>query len=227
MILVEAPSNLGLIEPSPGTEPGVKFFPAAMEKENFAAIAGIHKKTSVFPPAYSMEIDKESKVRNAEKIITYSRQLADVVESNIKQQYTSVLIGGDCSILIGTALALKRNGNYALFFLDGHTDYVLPEQSGTAGAAGMDLAIVTGNGHEKLTNIENQKPYIKEENVFCVGNREFGADWYIDAITNSDIHYTDLYALRQKGINNTAGEFLKMIASKNWMDSGFTLMWMF
>ena len=214
MILVEAPSNLGLIEPSPGTESGVKFFPAAMEKENFAAIAGIHKKTSVFPSAYSMEIDKESKVRNAEKIITYSRQLADVVESNIKQQYISVLIGGDCSILIGTALALKRNGNYGLFFLDGHTDYVLPKQSGTAGAAGMDLAIVTGNGHEKLTNIENQKPYIKEENVFCVGNREFGADWYVDAITNSDIHYTDLYALRQKGINNTAGEFLKMIASK-------------
>ena len=46
-ILIEAPSNLGLKEPSPGVEPGVKFFPSAMEKEGFAERAGIYKKRFV------------------------------------------------------------------------------------------------------------------------------------------------------------------------------------
>lgn len=162
-----------------------------------------------------MYVDPESKVRNAEKIIDYSIKLANTIDEQIQKEDLSVVIGGDCSILIGAAISLKRNGDYGLFFLDGHTDYVLPEQSGTSGAAGMDLAIVTGNGHDKLTNIEGLRPYIKEENVFCTGNRELSADWYIDAIQKSNIDYYDLNALRAKSIPVIVGNFLDMIHSKN------------
>jgi len=215
IILIEAPSNLGLKEPSPGVEPGVKFFPFAMDKEGFAEMAGIKEKISVIPPSYSTEIDKESKVRNADKIIDYSKQLSDIIDRQIQNKKLPVIIGGDCSILIGAALSLKRNGNYGLFFMDGHTDYVLPEQSGTSGAAGMDLAIVTGNGHDNLTNIENLKPYIQEENVFCFGNRETAEAWYVNAIVESDITYYDLSALRSHGINSITKNFLTMVESKN------------
>jgi arginase len=214
IILIEAPSNLGLKEPLPGVEPGVKFFPSAMDKEGFAEVAGIKEKISVIPPSYSTVIDEESKVRNASKIIDYSKQLSKVIDKEIQDNKLPVVIGGDCSILIGAALSLKGNGSYGLFFMDGHTDYVLPEQSGTAGAAGMDLAIVTGNGHEKLTNIENLRPYIREENVFCVGNRETSEVWYVNAIIESGINYYDLSALRSKGINSITKNFLRMVESK-------------
>ena len=214
MILIEAPSNLGLIEPRPGVEPGVKFFPEVMTKEGFQTHAGIKDKIEVPPPAYSMAVDDESKVRNAQKIIDYSKQLANVLDEQVLEKNIAVTIGGDCSILIGVALSLKRNGNYGLFFLDGHTDYVLPEQSGTAGAAGMDLAIVTGHGHQKLTDIENLRPYFDETNVFCVGNRELSVGWYIDAITQSNIEYYDLYTLRVKTIPVVVEDFLDMVNSK-------------
>lgn len=213
-ILIEAPSNLGLIEPQPGIEPGVKYFPEAMRQERFAELAGIEDTITVTPPSYSGEIDAESRARNADKIIEYSKQLANVVGENIQQKNLQVIIGGDCSILVGAALALKRSGNYALFYLDGHTDYVLPHQSGSNGAAGMDLALVTGNGHNKLTNIEKLKPYIEEENVFCCGNRDIEFDWYVNAITQSNILYYDLYAVRKKGIENVVNEFLQRVASK-------------
>ena len=72
-----------------------------------------------------------------------------------------------------------------MFFLDGHTDFILPEISQTGGAAGMDLAIVTGHGHDKLTNIFNLKPYLPERNVFCVGNREYSPE-YIQPILGSE-----------------------------------------
>lgn len=215
MVLIEAPSNLGLIEPHPGTEPGVKFFPEAMRRQGFARLAGINQTIEVPPSGYSMAIDGESKVRNALKIVDYSKQLANVLDEHIQSNNMPVVLGGDCSILIGAALSLKRHGNYGLFFLDGHTDFVLPEESGTAGAAGMDLAIVTGHGHEKLTDIENLNPYFQEDNVFCVGNRETSVDWYVDAIKQSDIHYYDLYDLRVKTIPSVVEDFLNLIDSKN------------
>jgi len=214
MVLIEAPSNLGLIEPKPGEEPGVKFFPDAMEKEGFARLSGIQEKIRIIPPNYSMIIDHETRVRNADKIIDYSKQLSNSLDRLIRNEKNAVVLGGDCSVLIGCALSLKRNGNYGLFFLDGHTDYVLPEQSGTAGAAGMDLAIVTGNGHQKLTNIEGLKPYIKEENVFCVGNREISTGWYVQAIIDSDIHYCDLFTLRSKTSSAVVTDFLHLVGSK-------------
>lgn len=215
MILIEAPSNLGLIEPARGVEPGVKFFPLAMEKAGFALSAGFKDKTRVDPPAYSMDIDPETKVRNTSKIIDYSKQLADILEIPLQKKIPVIVIGGDCSILIGAALALKRNGDYGLFYLDGHTDYVLPGQSGSAGAAGMDLAIIAGKGHDRLTNIDHLKPYLKEENIFCCGNRDLSEDWYVNEISNSNIHYIDLPALRKKGMGDVAHEFLEMVAYKS------------
>jgi len=185
-----------------------------MEREGFAAQAGFQQKIRINAPAYSMVVDEQTKVRNSDKVIEYSTQLANSIEKYVRAKQKMVVVGGDCSILIGVALSLKRKGNYGLFFFDGHTDYVLPHQSGTAGAAGMDLAIVTGNGHNKLTNIESLKPYIKEENVFCVGNRDVSIDWYVKAIADSDIQYYDLFALRSKGISVIITEFLEMVVSK-------------
>jgi arginase len=215
MTLIEAPSNLGLKEPAPGIEPGVKFFPGSMAEREFASKAGIGNILRIDAPPYSMDIDAESKVRNAAAIVDYSNKLAIAIGEQLEYKDPTVVIGGDCSILIGAALALKRAGNYGLFFLDGHTDYVLPDQSGSLGAAGMDLAIVTGNGHNKLTNIGHLKPYIQEEHVFCVGNRDISLNWYVNAIVESNVHYYDLPSLRSEGIPVVVKEFLDMVDLKH------------
>jgi len=212
-VVIEAPSNLGLAEPLPGVEPGVKFFPAAMEKAGFVLSLN-SEKNKVDVPEYSTDIDPETKVRNTGKIIEFSKRLADTIQTTFQRKNLPVVIGGDCSVLVGAALSLKRRGNYGLFFLDGHTDYVLPEQSGSAGAAGMDLAIVAGKGHDKLTNIEKLKPYFREEDIFCCGNRDLAIDWYVNEIVKSNIHYYDLFVLREKGTRVTSKEFLKLVISK-------------
>lgn len=214
IVLIEAPSNLGLAPPSPGVEPGTKLFSQELLKTGFAEKVGITEKVAVLPLHYSTDIDEESKVRNADAISSYSQRLATVVANSIHAEKKTLVIGGDCSILIGVALGLKRTGNFALFFIDGHTDYVLPHQSGSQGAAGMDLAIITGNGHNKVTNIEGQKPYIEEENVFCFGNRDVSEEWYVHAIKQSNITYFDLPMLRDRGIQTITGSFLHTIKRK-------------
>ncbi|CAN5592901.1 hypothetical protein BH23BAC1_BH23BAC1_43120 [soil metagenome] len=90
-----------------------------------------------------MDLDTESGVRNADKIQTYAKEQAKLLVPHSKEDNFLIILGGDCSILIGSALALRQVGAYGLFYLDGHTDFILPEGSETGGAAGMDLAIVT------------------------------------------------------------------------------------
>jgi len=217
--IFEFPSNLGLKKTEFEIEPGVKLLPAWLRKYQFHDRIMPEHVFTLQPPHYSMGLDNESGVRNTEKIISYAIQQAGLLSEQLKQDTFQIIIGGDCSILIGNALALRQKGEYALFFLDGHTDYVLPELSVSKQAAAMELAIVTGYGHEKLTNILSLKPYFKESNVWCVGNREY-ASHIVKPILDSDINYFDLNTLRKIGIENCTLQFLKMV-EKNELDGFF------
>ena len=213
-IIIEAPSNLGLKEPAPGKEPGTKLFSKALLRTDFTKKINVPLIVSVEPPPYDIRIDEKSGIRNADLISRYSLNLANTIIDSQTKGYFSIVLGGDCSILLGCTLGLKQIGDYGLFFLDGHTDYMLPKQSATAGAAGMDLALVTGNGPDILSNMQTLGPYIKEENVFCAGNREY-IDWYVETIKKSKIQYYDLRKLQevgQPGIIST--NFLNMVSDK-------------
>src|SRR5690606_19027193 len=120
----------------------------------------------------------------------------------LNENYFPLVLGGDCSILVGSALGLKKKGNYAIFYLDGHTDFMDISFSESGGVGGMAASIVTGNGHQKMTNIQNLSPYILEENLWCVGNREYDEE-YENEIRKSNATYISLASLREKGISAT------------------------
>ena len=67
-----------------------------------------------------------------------------------------MVLGGDCSILLGSALAMHRlgeavGGRIGLVFVDGHSDFRHPGNASYVGAAaGEDLALVTGRGQADL-----------------------------------------------------------------------------
>jgi len=212
--IFEFPLNLGLKKKQHETEPGVRKLPEWLKKFNF------HKEinpVNIFrleAPDYSIEPDQESGVLNADAIIAYAQKQAALILNNHQENTFSVMLGGDCSILIGTSLALRKLGNFGLFYLDGHTDFIPIHLSETAAAAGMDLAIITGTGHEKLTNIQGLKPYFLEENIFCAGNAETDDEEYVDQIINSDIRYFDVEKLRMNGFRKTAEDFLHMVERK-------------
>ena len=212
--IIEFPSNLGLKKPIDQAEPGVKKLPGWLNKYKFHDLIKPQSIIRLNPPAYSMDIDEVSRVRNADDIVQYAKEQAEVLQKLLLKKTFLIVIGGDCSILIGNMLALKKTGKYGLFFLDGHTDFMLPALSQTKAAAGMDLAIVTGYGHNKLTNIDGLKPYVDEQFVCCAGNREYDPE-YVKQILNSKIKYYDLLTLRQTGILNCVSDFLTMISLHN------------
>ncbi|MBL1220770.1 arginase family protein [Chryseobacterium sp. L7] len=213
--IFEFPFNLGLKKKEHETEPGVRKLPDWLRQFDFHKEINPSTVLSLEAPEYKMELDAESGVLNADAVIDYAQKQADLILNNYQKGTFNIMLGGDCSILIGTALALKKLGNFGLFYLDGHTDFIPPYLSGTAAAAGMDLAIITGTGHGKLTDIQGLKPYFLEENIFCAGNAETDDEEYVEQIIHSDIHYFDLPRLLQNGFGKTAGDFLKMAENKN------------
>ena len=144
--VLDAPSNLGLAPPAPGREPGTRRMPDVLRWNGFRPRLGARDAGRVDAPPYGTEVHPCG-IRNAEAIADYSRTLADTVESIVLRHELAVVLGGDCSILLGNLLGARRTvDRLGLVFLDGHSDFATPERSGTHGAAGMDLALAVGRG---------------------------------------------------------------------------------
>ena len=111
-------------------------------------------------------------VLNPEGITKFSLELAGAVEGDLRENIFPVVLGGDCSIMIGNMLALRRRGRYGLFFLDGHADFYQPEASPTGEVADMDLAIVSGRGPRQLSDIDGRRPLVREEDIVAFGYRD-------------------------------------------------------
>ena len=212
--IVEFTSNLGLKEPQTGKEPGVNRLPDWLWKHNLHRTINPKNIIRIDPPKYSNSKDPETNILNTDSLVTYAREQAYLINNLLSANKFPFVLGGDCSILLGSAMALKQKGNYGLFYLDGHTDFMDISLSETGGAGGMAASIVTGNGHQKLTNILNLSPYIKEENLWCVGNREYD-DEYENEIRKSSATYISLQELRKQGITKSVKTFLSEVENKN------------
>jgi arginase len=88
-----------------------------------------------------------------------------------------LVIGGDCSILLGVVPALTaRFDDVGLWFLDGHPDYLDGFASETGETADMDLALVTGVGAEELTTLSGRSPMLDPRDAILIGHRTRGLD---------------------------------------------------
>ena len=83
-----------------------------------------------------------------------------------------LILGGDCSILLGAMLALRRRGRFGLLFIDGHADFYQPEANPNGEAASMDLAFATGHGPGLLADLEGRGPLVRSEDTVAFGFRD-------------------------------------------------------
>ncbi len=170
--VVGAPSNLGLRPPAPGVEPGVRWLPAAMRAAGLLDRLGARDLGDVGAPAYSPDADAATGFRNGPALAAYARALAGALEAPLDAGAFPVVLGGDCSVLLGTTLALRRRGRYGLAFLDAYDDFSYPRDGAAAGgltAAGLDLALATGHGPAALAAVDGFDAYVREEDVVHLG----------------------------------------------------------
>jgi arginase len=207
--VIDAPSNLGLRPPGPGREPGVRRLASALRGRGIVGRLGAEDGGTVLPSPYSPTWDGET-VRNAAAIRRFSVGLADLVGPVVGGGRFPLVLGGDCSILIGNMLALRRAGRYGLVFLDGHLDFRHPGNSTSVGAAaGEDLALVTGRGQGDLTDVEGLGPLVRDEDVVALGERE--GDPRTADILRTGITVWDLAAVRSLGPGEAAARAVERL----------------
>ncbi|MDV7083054.1 arginase family protein [Rhodococcus sp. IEGM 248] len=88
-----------------------------------------------------------------------------------------LVVGGDCSILLGIFPALRRHlGSVGLWFVDGHPDYLDGLSSDTGETADMELAVLTGVGAEALITLAGTPPMVGVSDTVLIGHRTEGLD---------------------------------------------------
>lgn len=173
LVLLDAPSNLGLKPPADGVVPGVYKMPWALREAGISKALGASDGGTVVPPRYESAWEPGKGDRNADAIRRYSQRLSERIGATIESGCFPVVLGGDCSILLGSMLALKRRGRYGLAFIDGHSDFRHPGNAAAIGAAaGEDLAIATGRGDRRLTDLADDGALVADRDVVVLGIRE-------------------------------------------------------
>lgn len=167
LAIIEAPSVLGL-RPS-----GVQDLPVALlDAGLLEGLPGAVRAGRLEAPAYDPRRDPGTGVLNPVGIARYSVRLADAVGAVLDDGRFPVVLGGDCSILLGNLLALQRRGRHGLLFLDGHTDFYQPSAEPAGEAASMELALATGRGPRLLTDLEGRGPLLRDEDAVAFGFRD-------------------------------------------------------
>lgn len=184
--VLDAPSNLGLRPPEEGSVPGCYKAPGALRDHGLVERLSARDAGVVVPPRYRSEWWPGYGVRNGEAIARYSVTLAQRVGALLDAGHFPLVLGGDCSILAGNALALRsRPGRFGLVFVDGHSDFRHLDNAPAVGAAaGEDLAIVTGRGGD-LGRLGGHDRYFDDEDVVVVGIRT--DDEYVDELRGLEI----------------------------------------
>jgi arginase len=174
--LVLAPSNLGLRPTESGGQPGTWRAPQVLMDAGLARALDAEEIVPLERPTYEFEAQSGTRIRNGLSIRAFSLQLSENVRDVLKRHRFPVVIGGDCSILLGSLHGMRRVGGRGLVHIDGHSDFFHPGNYDTAkrlgAAAGMDLALASGRGERLLTDWpEIGKPLASDADIIQVGER--------------------------------------------------------
>lgn len=174
LVVIEAPSNLGLRPLRLAHIPGAWRAPEVLR-------AGIHRVLRpsrvdrLTRPTYALDAEPLSRIRNATAIRKFGETLAVSVATALATGEFPVVIGGDCSILLGCLAGAKARQSIGLIHVDGHSDFYHPGNYDTAArlgsAAGMDLALATGRGEPVLARWSGAS-LVEDAFVVQIGERD-------------------------------------------------------
>lgn len=190
--------------------------PGALRAAGLHLRLGVRRSVRVDPLPYEDRRDPDTRVLNSAALVDYTRRLADAVGAVLERRECPLVLGGDCSILLGNVLALARRGRYGLLFIDGHADFYQPEANVNGQAASSELAFVTGRGPTILTRFDGHYPLVRDEHVVALGMRDASeAASYGSQPLPATIRAYDLPTLRRIGVERAMRESLEHLRSQS------------
>ena len=194
--IIDAPSDLGLRRTGVDRLPDALRAAGLLEGLPDARYAG-----RLHVPPYVPLRDEATGVLNPDGIRAFSFDLAERVAFTLDLGRFPLVLGGDCSVLLGSMLALRRRGRFGLFFFDGHADFYSPSAEPNGEVASMELAVVTGREPAALADLDGRRPLVREEDVVVFGFRdaESAAEYGSPDVRETAMHAFDLDQVRGMG----------------------------
>lgn len=178
--IVGAPSSIGIRPYDDGTARRLDLAPAALREQGIARMIAARDYGDVVPPPYRDFVRPPRRPRNEDGVAAYSRALAERVADAGRDDAFVLLLGGDCSIVLGGLLGVRHHRpRVGLIYVDAHADFATPETSRTGSAASMCLALAVGRGDTQLARLTDNGPLVQEEDVVVIGRRDHREEpWY-------------------------------------------------
>ena len=153
------------------------------------------KKDTINKEQITKSKDKNDLKKNLNEVNSFTKKVFDKTLEILENNNFPLLIGGDHSSAIGSALASQKHfDNIGIIWIDAHGDYNTFETTHTGNLHGLPLAAITGYKCNLLTNFITDN-YINPKNCVIVGARsidpwEIGnlRDAGVTIYTTEDIH---------------------------------------
>ena len=178
--IVGAPSSIGIRPYDSGEARQLDRAPGVLRELGLVQRLGASDFGDVIPPAYRDYIRPPGRSRNESEVAAYCRTLSERVEAATSDGRFAVVLGGDCSIVLGCLLGARRStqGSVGLAYVDAHADFGTPEESHTGSVASMCLALAVGRGEMPLARLAGDGPLAHGKDVVLIGRRDAAEPWY-------------------------------------------------
>ena len=149
------------------------------------------------------------KLKNLKEVNNFNKDLFDCVKSSLEKGNLPVILGGDHSLAIGSALAsINHFGNLGIIWLDSHGDYNTEDTTITGNIHGLPFAAITGFHNEKVVNFY-EGPFFNTKNAVLVGARSLDEE--------------ELKNLNEAGVTIFTTEDIKEQGMKTILDKAFSI----
>ena len=178
--IVGAPSSIGIRPYDSGETRQLDRAPGVLRERGLVKGLGASDLGDVVPLAYRDYVRPPGGVRNETEVTSYCQALSERVAAATSDGRFAVVLGGDCSIVLGCLLGARRSarGSVGLAYLDAHADFGTPEESRTGSAASMCLALAVGRGETPLARLAGDGPLVHAKDVVLIGRRDAAEPWY-------------------------------------------------
>lgn len=217
MQVIAAPSNLGLRPLRPKHEPGTWRAPAALLSAGLLRAIGMPKLIELPRPTYSSDPQPGTRLLNGHSMRAFNLALAAAVKEVHRQNEFALVVGGDCSILLGALAGVRQSGPVFLIHIDGHSDFRHPgnyDPAQSLGAvAGMDLALATGRGEALGTQWPGiSGPLVADAHVIQLGERENrDTDFAWPDVNDTAINRIDVFEALTIGASGVTGRIANVL----------------
>jgi len=151
--------------------------------------------------------------KNEYEVEKFNTQLYKAMVEKIKEEYFPIMIGGDHSAAIASALAsAKVNIDVGMIWIDAHTDYNTFETTVTGNLHGLPLAAINGYKNNELRYYHDGK-IIQPSRTVIIGARSMDEEEK-DNVRYSGVTVFTTQDIKEKGVEAVMDEAFKIAGYK-------------